>query len=249
MAISAIIFTAEDSELIRSATATSLSWGCDELAPLRHRIKQFYLAAQGLRCCYCRHMIPSTHGRVWDIEHVIAQALKPEFAFEPENLAIACTDCNSAKRDQDVLARPRKTFPRNSDAYTIVHPHYDEWDDHFLFGNIVYAPKTAKAAKTIELCKLYRFYDLQGRDTLIARDRRYADLAEGALFAKTAHEAEPSTTAIHVMVQEAVKAEINAKGTNTALYIAETYPPQEPPPKEDIRAFFDHYGSYPHETK
>lgn len=204
MAIRAIAFTAEELELIRAVADRGAPWGCDELDPLRRRIKQFYLQGQGLRCCYCRRQHAATHGRAWDIEHVIAQALSPSFVFEPENLAVACIECNSAKSDADVLVRPRQTFPRRSEAYTIVHPHYDEWEDHFLFGSVVYAPKSAKGARTLEICKLYRFYGLLGQDALFANDRRYVDLAEEMLFAKSAEEAEPSALAISAMVRIAV---------------------------------------------
>jgi len=211
MPISAIEFTLEEASLIKSVTDNGLEWGCDELNLLRSRIKQFYLDGQGLRCCYCRRQNVTLHGRAWDVEHVIAQKSNPAFMFEPENLAVACIDCNSSKSDQDILARPRKTFPRNSQAYTIVHPHYDEWDDHIMFGTVVYAPKSAKGSRTIEVCKLYRFYQLAGQDALFAQDRRYADLAERALFAKTAQEAEPSILAIGALVQKAVNAEISAE--------------------------------------
>lgn len=216
MAIKAIEFTEDEAKIIKMAADQDLAWGSDELTPIRTKIKQFYLDGQGLRCCYCRRQHAATHGRAWDIEHVIAQTLKPEFMFEPENLAVACIECNSAKSNQSVLVRPYQRFPRNSDAYSIVHPHYDEWDDHFMFGNVIYAPKSAKGSKTIEVCKLYRFYALIGQDALFAHDRRYADLAERALFAKTAQEAHPSTLAISALVERAVTAELNREEPDLA---------------------------------
>lgn len=214
MAIEAIEFTAEEAELIKAAVDNGMAWGHDELNPLRSRIKQFYLGGQSRRCCYCRKLNATTHGRAWDIEHVIAQALRPEFMFEPENLAVACIDCNSAKSNQDVLARHRSQFPRRSDAYSIVHPHYDEWEEHLMFGGYIYAPKSAKGSRTIDICKLYRFYELEGQDALFAKDRRYADLAERMLFAKSAEEAEPSVLAINAMVEKAVAAELRAEETD-----------------------------------
>lgn len=208
MAIKPIEYTAEEATLVKTVVEQKLGWGCDELNGLRGRIKQFYLDGQELRCCYCRRRYPTRHGRAWDIEHVIAQARDPNFMFEPENLAVACIECNSAKSDQIVLVRPRTTFPRRSEAYSIVHPHYDTWDDHFMFGNVVYAPKTAKGSRTIEVCKLFRFYELEGQDALFSNDRRYADLAERMLFAKSAEEAEPSILAIGALVEKAVAAEL-----------------------------------------
>lgn len=208
MAIKPIVYTTEEAALIATVFDQKMDWGCKELNDLRGRIKQFYLEGQDLHCCYCRRRNATRHGRAWDIEHIIAQALDSNFMFEPENLAIACIDCNSAKSDQVVLVRPRRRFPRTSDAYSIVHPHYDTWEDHFMFGNVVYAPKSSKGSRTIEICKLYRFYDLEGQDALFSKDRRYADLAEKALFAKTPLEAEPSVIAISQLVKKAVEAEI-----------------------------------------
>ncbi len=208
MAIKAIVFSDAQAGLIKTAFDDALEWGCEELTDLRGEIKRFYLTEQARRCCYCRKQIQTNHGRVWDVEHVIARALRPEFTFEPQNLAIACVDCNSAKSDQNVLVVERRTFPRRSDAYSIIHPHYDEWEDHLLFGNALFAPKSEKGARTIVVCKLYRYYNLEGGEALLTKDRRYADLAENMLLAKTALEAEPYSLAIGAMVKRAVADEL-----------------------------------------
>uniref|UniRef100_B0T8P9 HNH endonuclease n=1 Tax=Caulobacter sp. (strain K31) TaxID=366602 RepID=B0T8P9_CAUSK len=203
MAVEPIAFTDEELELIRVLTERGEGWDCAEYNPLRSRIKQFYLKGQAFRCCYCQKPNPVQHGRAWDIEHVISRALNATFMFEPENLAVSCIDCNLAKRDADILAKPRRTFPRNSDAYTIVHPHFDDWGDHFVLGQIVYAPKTAKGAETLRVCKLWRFYEMIGQESLLATDQRYVELAERVLFAKTPVEAEPSVLAMRALIQDA----------------------------------------------
>lgn len=210
MAISPIVYTADEEALIATAKSHKMEWGCEALAGLRKRIKQFYLDEQNLCCCYCRRRNLTKHGRVWDIEHVVAQVLDANFVFEPENLAVSCIDCNSAKSDQVVLLKPATRFPRTSGAYSIIHPHYDRWEDHFVFGQIVYAPKSPKGARTLEMCKLYRYYQMEGQDALLSQDRRYANLAEQALFSKTASEAEPAVIAIGELVKKAVEAESRA---------------------------------------
>lgn len=216
MAIDAIVFSDEQAGLIKSALDEQLEWGCDELRGLRSEIKRFYLKEQTRRCCYCRKQIQTNHGRVWDVEHVIARVLRPEFTFEPENLAVACIDCNSAKSDQNILLVERRSFPRRSEAYSIIHPHYDEWEDHLLFGNAIFAPKSEKGARTIVVCKLYRYYSLEGGEALFTKDRRYADLAENVLLAKNAREAEPYSLAIGAMVERAVADELNPNPTEEA---------------------------------
>jgi 5-methylcytosine-specific restriction endonuclease McrA len=203
MAIEPIVFTEDELSLIGTVINRGDGWDSPDLDPIRSRIKQFYLAGQTFRCCYCRRQNVVVHGRAWDVEHVISRATNATFMFEPQNLAVACLDCNLAKLNADVLVRKRSRFPRTSGAYKIVHPHFDDWDEHFLFGNVVYTPLTAKAAETLKVCKLYRFYKLIGKDALFAHDRRYLELAEGVLFAKTPGAAEPAVLAMRALIQEA----------------------------------------------
>lgn len=213
MAVNAIVFTADEVAVIKAVTTTSsVHWGCDELNSIRARIKEFYLRAQKLKCCYCRQPFPTTHGRAWDVEHVLAQSSHPEFMFEPENLAISCIDCNAAKRNQSVLTRPFRRFPRKSNAYSIVHPHYDDWNEHFVLGSVVYAPRTEKGARTIVVCQLFRFYQILGQDALFAQDRRCIELAERFLFASSAQDAEVAVLAISALTKQAVEAELNDDG-------------------------------------
>lgn len=203
MAIDAIVFRDEEIALVREVLGRGEGWDSRLLDPLRSRIKQFYLAGQEFRCCYCRKQNLVKHGRAWDVEHVISRSLNAAFIFEPQNLAVSCIDCNLAKLDTPVLSKPSVRFPRTSDSYTIVHPHFDNWDDHFLFGKVVYAPISAKGAETFKICKLWRFYGLLDAENLLSNDRRYVELAEGAIFAKTAKEAEPSVLAMRALIQEA----------------------------------------------
>jgi hypothetical protein len=203
MAIEPIVFSDDERTLIGTVVDQGGGWDSPDLDPIRSRIKQFYLAGQRYRCCYCQRENVVRHGRAWDVEHVISRAANAAFMFEPENLAVACLDCNLAKLDTDILVRPRVRFPRTADAYRIVHPHFDEWDDHFLFGGVVYTPLTAKGAETLKICKLYRFYEIVGKDVLFAHDRRYVELAEGVLFAKTPRAAEPAVLAMRALIQEA----------------------------------------------
>lgn len=203
MAIESIAFTAEEISQIKAVLDQGGGWDSNDLNAIRSRIKQFYLQSQQFKCCYCRRENVVQHGRAWDVEHVISRTANAAFMFEPENLAVSCIDCNGAKSDTNILARPRVRFPRKSGAYTIVHPHFDNWEEHFFFGGVVYAPLTAKGAETLKVCKLYRFYNLVGSDALFVEDRRYARLAEQMLFAKTAEDAEPAVLALREMIKSA----------------------------------------------
>lgn len=105
-----------------------------EIVNVRKHIREHYLMEQEYRCAYCRMEKKESHGMTWDIEHILPKSAFPEFLFEPENLAIACKECNTPKDKTDVLSASGQSptkFPNNGDAYAIVHPHFDTYSDHF----------------------------------------------------------------------------------------------------------------------
>lgn len=157
-----IIFSNEEKEKIEakitSPTFCSKSWEDDDLASLKSRIKAFYLKEQFNTCVYCRVKIPSNHGRIWDIEHIMCRSLNSVFMFEPRNLCVSCVDCNSSKGDKPVTtSRAKQTYPIK---FTIVHPHFDEYGQHIkiIEPGRYYIARTEKGEKTISTCRLNRFY-------------------------------------------------------------------------------------------
>lgn len=136
-----------------------------EIVNVRKHIREHYLGEQKYRCAYCRIEKKESHGMTWDIEHILPKSLFPEFLFEPENLAVACKECNTPKDNENILSAPTKRFtgfPGNSDAYAIVHPHFDVYSKHF---EIVVVGKRRsyrmlnkhKARFTYIACNLSRF--------------------------------------------------------------------------------------------
>ena len=83
-------------DLVASENGGKVDWSDVRLNPIRGRIKQHSLDEQRHRCCYCQQRIRVGHGRAWDLEHVLNKKRYPDFIFEPENLAVACIDCNIA---------------------------------------------------------------------------------------------------------------------------------------------------------
>jgi uncharacterized protein (TIGR02646 family) len=143
-------------------------WEEDEVNPIRQIIKHHYEQEQGFRCCYCGIHLPTSHGRVWDAEHIVPKASHPQFLFEPKNLAVSCIDCNSSKLDTRILVNNAVVnYPRTSDAFIIVHPHFDNIDDHIAVSlGKFYIPKTVKGEKTILICRLTRYsYENLGWDS------------------------------------------------------------------------------------
>lgn len=162
--ITSITYSDEAAELIalyESLPATVRNpnyWSSEDIDEVRLEIKKFYIQAQDYRCAYCGQRNLTQHGAVWDVEHVIAKSIRPDFMFHPENLAVSCKDCNIAKKESEVRVNPdRKTFPNRSEAYKIAHPHFDELDDHIGWSDTICYALTEKGAETIYMCKLYRF--------------------------------------------------------------------------------------------
>lgn len=161
-------------------------WSNEDAKSTRDAIKDHYIAEQNYHCCYCRMQVLSQNKGDWQGDHIVARDTHAQFMFEPRNLAICCRGCNSAKSNKNVLKNPkRKTFPFKSTDYLIVHPHFDAYDEHIRwFGQVCTPRKSAKGAKTIEICGLLRFAaDFAGLNTDV-NDRRFDDLI-GKLMTST----------------------------------------------------------------
>ncbi|EKO3629018.1 hypothetical protein [Vibrio metschnikovii] len=154
-------------EYLKRENATGDDWGNDEFDEIRRVIKNHYKVEQGYKCPYCAVIYPVTHGMVWDIEHIVAKDKKVQFMFEPRNLCVACKDCNCSKNSKQVLVSPsRVKFPTNSKAYKIVHPHFDDYEEHInaVVPGEFYRPLTEKGEFTIITCRLLRFYGVVKRE-------------------------------------------------------------------------------------
>ena len=139
------------------ASKTFDLWGDDEAAPIRRSIKAHGIRSQSRRCCYCKEKVNSENFKMWEVEHVLPQSSFPEFTFEPENLAVACPDCNTIKSNKPTSkSKAYKRFPNSSASYLIVHPHFDVYADHILKAGLIFQSKSLKGRKTIEICGLLR---------------------------------------------------------------------------------------------
>lgn len=153
-AASALIVAAYDAGSVKDAAR----WSHDDLNGVRREIKQHYIAEQEYLCCYCGLPNPANHGRDWDVEHITPRKLHPEFMFTPQNLAVACHECNGHKGSKETLIDPSApTYPLTTDDFLIVHPHFDDWKDHILRDDLTYASFTEKGKWTIKECNLSRF--------------------------------------------------------------------------------------------
>ena len=160
----------------------STYWSDEEVTPVRLEIKAYYIKEQQHLCCYCGIPDPSTHGLDWDVEHVVPQKRRPEFMFTQVNLGVACKECNGSKRDKETLVDPSAlAYPSTSDAFLVVHPHFDEWSDHILRDHLTYASFTDKGKWTIEECRLNRFNERVIGLRYAISDSRYEDQVRSLL--------------------------------------------------------------------
>ncbi|MFB2657104.1 HNH endonuclease [Shewanella xiamenensis] len=188
------ILTQDEKLIISKLKNSNLSpgemWEHSSIKKLKSNIKKHYLKEQGNKCAYCQVWNPSTHGMVWDTEHIIDKDSSIEWIFEPQNLCVSCKDCNQAKGVKKVTKSDSyKYFPSKSNNYSIIHAHFDQYDKHIqvLAPGVTYRFYDEKGEKTIEVCGLLRYHQVGGRQNVDPQTQailRYAaDLQTPEAFA------------------------------------------------------------------
>lgn len=174
-----VIFSDEESALISDKMSsphfTGKTWEDSDLKDLRCKIKKHYSNVQGNICPYCRCDYRSDHGRLWDIEHIIARNDEKNFMFEPLNLCTSCLVCNNEKGVKKVTkSKAKQRYPTKSCSYYIVHPHFDKYKDYIYMleeGKFYFPipqPKNSpkiireKGIKTIKIFGLNSFAEKAG---------------------------------------------------------------------------------------
>jgi len=162
-----------------------------DIQKVKKHIKEHYKVVQDYTCVYCQQKIVVEHGMAWDIEHIIPKSSHPQFLFTEENLAVTCKDCNLKKKDKNVLKNPKRiTFPKKSEDYIIVHPHFDVYDEHIgRFGNNhIFVANTDKGRETKIICDLDRFLPKYFENSSVDISKKALDLANELVRSKTEHE-------------------------------------------------------------
>lgn len=97
----------------------------------------------GNRCEYC--LLHQDHSPVaaLQIEHIVPK--KHGGTDDPDNLALACIDCNLAK-SSNIAGYD----PATSQMTALFHPRHDRWSDHFEVHGPHLVGKTAVGRTTVE---------------------------------------------------------------------------------------------------
>lgn len=108
-----------------------------EGAHLTKALREFLVAQQSNRCCYCRRWLVNT-AYARPIDHILPKSHYKQFSLHFWNLAVACTDCNSLKTDNkwggfDPSVKRHPLPQAFSDSF---HPRFHVYDEHIRFVRI-----------------------------------------------------------------------------------------------------------------
>ncbi len=160
-----------------------------ETKSIKNHISNHTIIAQGGRCAYCEMIL--SKGDV-ELDHIANKGLYGEFTFESCNLVSSCTCCNSpcnkGQKDSVVSPADRKVYINNE--FTIVHPYFDNPDDHLKYRDdehIFFDMKNCsqKGINTIDMFNWNETWALYKRIT-IAKMRHYpVDVLKSAVEIST----------------------------------------------------------------
>ncbi len=130
-----IVYNAQEQSIIATVMASvpdgAKRWNDSRTKPIKHRISVSCLREQNCRCAYCECYLRKGSA---PIEHISPKSSTPEFVYEPENLVISCTSCNSTavKGEKPTIDGVVKPVYRNN-SFMIVHPRLDNPNEHIVF--------------------------------------------------------------------------------------------------------------------
>jgi uncharacterized protein (TIGR02646 family) len=144
-ALSTFSFSKEEQDAIEYALTLKDSWKLEqeEMKPVlttiksvRDRIKAFHLSRQHHLCCYCRTNLWGDSSFMVDREHIVPKSHCKALTYVISNLSVACKRCNmEIKKNKVAIFKDPKTIHTehaNKDAYRIIHPNYERYEDFIL---------------------------------------------------------------------------------------------------------------------
>lgn len=114
------------------------------------------------RCEYCRAP------EVFSLDSFAVDHIAPVAeagSDSPENLAVACNNCNNRKQDATTSVDPQ------TQAETpLFHPRMDQWEDHFAWSEdlLFIVPRTSIGRATLHRLQLNRVGVVNIRRALLA---------------------------------------------------------------------------------
>ncbi len=133
---------------------------------------------QDCKCAYCGLEIGETSYD--EIEHIAPKgAGHPEYIFTPENLVLACSLCNGFTKKGTLETIARKSDIYQECEFLIVHPYFDDPDEHYCWVDegkrVLIQHATNKGEKTIKMFKLDSSRQALARSRQIRWEEMYID--------------------------------------------------------------------------
>ncbi|WP_157956621.1 HNH endonuclease [Dyella sp. C11] len=151
-------------------TAYGYQWNHSNFDWFKTLVNDRLRKRQKNRCCYCRRPLVFDKGHV-EIDHIVHKGSTnspyARFAFEAQNLALSCKDCNNNKGKKTVLARAIRAgsnYPKQAKAFSWVHPHFHRYSDHItIHQGWVYESKN-KSPEGLEVIRKCMLDKLAGKE-------------------------------------------------------------------------------------
>ena len=114
------------------------------------------------RCEYCRLPQAATPFFTFHVEHI--RARQHQGSDDPENLALACPDCNAFKG-------PNLTTvdPQTDAVIPVFNPREQVWDEHFAMQGPQVVGLTPTGRATVRLLNMNEEQHMEMRAELLAR--------------------------------------------------------------------------------
>lgn len=172
------------SDFLERPDLKSSDWGVDEIQDIRKIIRNYYRNLTK-KCFYCRNEISLRSVKNCHVEHIIPKSEYVCFMFEPKNLCVICSDCNEIKNNKEVagtlekVVKGKKTliqYPRSSNRFLVVHPHFDDYEEHIRKIGDIYVDLSTKGSYTIHICELNRKLHKYGMESMALTRSELFDL-------------------------------------------------------------------------
>lgn len=130
-----ITYTASEQSVIDAVLSSKITgsqrWNDSRMKSIKNSINRCCLKEQQCYCAFCEGLVNEGDA---PIEHISPKGLTPDFVFEPQNLVVSCTRCNSPKikgEKATIIGAVNPVYANNS--FCIVHPRLDNPNQHILF--------------------------------------------------------------------------------------------------------------------
>ncbi|KAB2519086.1 HNH endonuclease [Pseudomonas sp. GXM4] len=132
-----INLTDDEVTAIQAALASSSPWKVEgeHIQSAKNKLRDFHLLRHEENCCYCRMNLHGLGHFTIDREHILPKGKDRyrSLSYTVWNLSASCKRCNMQYKGEDddfVLDKKNSVKYQRSENYLIVHPSFDEWEQH-----------------------------------------------------------------------------------------------------------------------